>query len=405
MVELQDLPQNSREQMEEIGSAEVVIGVVDANSAEKVESVMGVVRKGLAALAMRVRGVVLHSFGEVHGTPERTRESLHALSYPLIEGDPIRTYRAVSTVAANLGAHACAVIFSDSETLSPQWVYHLIRPVLELDFDLVTPCYDHHKYEALLTSSIVYPFMRALYGKQIHHPLGPDFGFSARMIDRLVDANWGPGRNRGPGSITGLAVRAGMEICEAHVGLRRFPAADWMDLSSMISQMLSPVFQEAEQDPSFWQRMRGSKAVPAFGERVFVVEDTSVVDVRRMLESFQLGCRSLPEIWGLVLPPKTLLELRRLGLSELDRFRMPDELWARLVYDFALGCHIKAINKDHLLRSMTPLFLAWVASYALEMEHIGPIAVEERLERLCVAFESVKPYFVSRWRWPDSFNP
>ena len=31
--------------------------------------------------------------------------------------------------------------------------------------------------------------------------------------------------------------------------------------------------------------------------------------------------------------------------------------------------------------------------------------VEQRIEELCLAFESTKSYFVSRWRWPDRFNP
>jgi len=82
---------------------------------------------------------------------------------------------------------------------------------------------------------------------------------------------------------------------------------------------------------------------------------------------------------------------------------MPDELWARIIYDFALGYHLRAITQDHLVRAMTPLYLAWVASYALQPE--GAAAAEARLEHLAVAYEMAKPYFLSRWRWPDRFNP
>jgi glucosylglycerate synthase len=32
-------------------------------------------------------------------------------------------------------------------------------------------------------------------------------------------------------------------------------------------------------------------------------------------------------------------------------------------------------------------------------------AVQHRIERLCEAYEAGKPYLVSRWRWPDRFNP
>ena len=84
---------------------------------------------------------------------------------------------------------------------------------------------------------------------------------------------------------------------------------------------------------------------------------------------------------------------------------MPDELWVKIVWDFALAHRIRTINRDHLLRSFTPLYLGWIASYALEMETAGPAAVDARMERLARAYEADKPYLMSRWRWPDRFNP
>ena len=84
---------------------------------------------------------------------------------------------------------------------------------------------------------------------------------------------------------------------------------------------------------------------------------------------------------------------------------MPDELWVSIIYDFALAYRLRTISRDHLLRSLTPLYLGWVVSYALEMESAGPEEVEARLERLSKAYETGKSYLVSRWRWPDRFNP
>jgi hypothetical protein len=54
---------------------------------------------------------------------------------------------------------------------------------------------------------------------------------------------------------------------------------------------------------------------------------------------------------------------------------------------------------------MTPLYLGWVVSYAREVQTATPEAVESRLERLSRAFEAGKSYLMSRWRWPDRFNP
>jgi hypothetical protein len=129
------------------------------------------------------------------------------------------------------------------------------------------------------------------------------------------------------------------------------------------------------------------------------------VDVSRLIESFQLGTRNLTEIWGMILPPSTLVELRGLARQEPAGFRMPDETWARIVYDFALGHRLRTISRDQMLRAITPIYLGWVASYALQLHDASPEAVEQRLEKLCLAYENTKTYFVSRWRWPDRFNP
>jgi hypothetical protein len=178
-----------------------------------------------------------------------------------------------------------------------------------------------------------------------------------------------------------------------------------MNLSSLLAEILGAVFQELEQQAAFWQSARGSRPVPAFGVPDTFAEEPGTVDVRRMIDSFQLGIQSLQDIWSLVLPPTSLLELRKLARLPPDQFRMPDELWARIVYDFALGHRLRVISRDHLLRSITPLYLGWIASYALEMETAGPAEVESRIERLSSSYESSKSYMVSRWRWPDRFNP
>jgi hypothetical protein len=81
------------------------------------------------------------------------------------------------------------------------------------------------------------------------------------------------------------------------------------------------------------------------------------------------------------------------------------------VYDFALRHRLRTISRDHLLRSFTPLYLGWIASYALEIQTAGTGEADargnadSRIERLSKAFEESKSYLVSRWRWPDRFNP
>ena len=90
------------------------------------------------------------------------------------------------------------------------------------------------------------------------------------------------------------------------------------------------------------------------------------------MESFRLGYRELREIWTWVLPPRTIVELRKLTEAVPDRFRFDDRLWASIVYDFALGYSLRVMPRDHLLRSLTPLYTGWLASFVLSNEERQP---------------------------------
>jgi len=119
----------------------------------------------------------------------------------------------------------------------------------------------------------------------------------------------------------------------------------------------------------------------------------------------EMSCQDLVELWGAVLPPATLLSLRRAARQPGASFRLDDGLWARVVYDFALGHRQRVMDRGQLLRSLTPVYLGWLAGFVGEGAGQGPDGVEARVERLCLAFEAEKPYLISRWRWPDRFNP
>lgn len=421
MAELDNIPQPARQRMERIGAADLVIGLLAGSKNGEIGAAVASVREALATLSSSVQTVVIHTDPAVEQTaaemvPVDEDPNLHLLCYPPIApAAPALTahsiedaYGAVFAAGEKLGARACGVIASNLNTLTSEWIYRLIQPVLQLDFDLVTPCYADRTFEGLLNSSIISPLTRALYGKRIRHPMGPDFGFSGRLVHRFLGTVSGARAASRVRPLTWFVTEAicgGFQVCQARVGIRVHPPTDWVNLSSLLAQILDPLFLDVQQNAAFWQRTRGSQSVPVFGESVSVPEEAGAVDVRHLIESFQLGCRSLQEVWAIVLPPRTVLELSKLARLPADRFRIGDEFWVRIIYDFALAHRLRTINRDHLLRAMTPLYLAWVASYALELETAGAVAVEQRLEQLSMAFETGKPYFLSRWRWPDRFNP
>jgi hypothetical protein len=80
-----------------------------------------------------------------------------------------------------------------------------------------------------------------------------------------------------------------------------------------------------------------------------------------------------------------------------ERFVLPEEVWVGVVYDFALAYHRRTIDREHLVKSLTPLYLAWVASFAQQTQEETAAQVEERIEKLGLVYEQMKPYLISRW--------
>jgi glucosylglycerate synthase len=414
-MELDSLPQPALEQIERLQGADLMVGILQPGGSNgQQDAAAAIVRKALETFPQPPRAVVVvDGAGE---TQSQEEQSFPVLFYKLSDAaSPVASpqgffdaYQTVFGIGGKIGVKACAVIASDLQTVTPLWIDRLVRPALESDFDLVAPRYARHKWEGLINRSVLSPLYRSLYGKRIQSPMGPDFGLSGKLMKAMLEEQAGT-RGASPGypvaSVLSTAARSGFQVCEAEVGERRQPPTDWMNLSSLIAQILKSAFLDMERNAALWQRVRGSQLVPTFGAGEPAPEESGPVDAGRLIDSFQLGAKNLQDLWSLVLPPTMVLDLRKLARQPAPQFRMSDEVWVSIVYDFALAHRVRAINREHLLRSFTPLYLGWIASYALEMGTGGPFEVEARLERLARAFEAGKPYLLSRWRWPDRFNP
>jgi len=169
--------------------------------------------------------------------------------------------------------------------------------------------------------------------------------------------------------------------------------------------VVGALFADLDSRVDVWQRVRASSAIPVFGTPPALESEAHPMNVEALVESFRLGYRELREIWTWVLPARTIVELRRLTEVAPDRLKFDDQMWAGIVYDFAVGYNFRVLPHDHLLRSLTPLYLGWLTSFILAGRALPESAIEARLERTGLAFEDEKPYLISRWRWPERFRP
>jgi hypothetical protein len=269
----------------------------------------------------------------------------------------------------------------------------------------VTPIYRRHRYEGALTKGIVSPLFRALYGVRLRQPAAGEFVCSAKLLDHfLSDDLW-----QRDGAQIGIdlwlassAASGGFRVGEAGLGVRRPQSERTLDLATTMAQVVGALFTDLENRVDRWQRVRGSTAVAALGGTSAGVALQPVeVDQDKLIESFRLAYRELRDIWTWVLPPRAIVDLQRLMAAPAAAFHLDDELWARIVYDFALGYRLRVLAREHILRSLVPLYLAWFASFINDVRGRGDDEVEQRLERLGAAFETQKPYLISKWRWPE----
>lgn len=321
---------------------------------------------------------------------------------------PEATLPTLLEVALSLGTPACALLEPMPRPPDGQWLRALLDPVLAGEYDLIAPAYARGRFDGVMITGIVYPLTRALFGHRLRQPLGREIVVSRSLAERLLtDGGWRTDPSQAGADLWVItkAVARECRMAQVYLGPRPQPPQQPSDVSKAVARVLGTVFAEMELYADRWQRVRGSRPVPTFGEEHLSGELHPAPDPAPLVSAFGLGWQDLRQIWSAVLPPQALLALQRIQRDPPDAFRMPDALWARVIYDFAVGWRVKIMDRHQLLRSMTPLYLGWVASFVNEVALLGRQEAEARVERLCEAFEAEKPYFISRWRWPDRFSP
>jgi len=83
--------------------------------------------------------------------------------------------------------------------------------------------------------------------------------------------------------------------------------------------------------------------------------------------------------------------------KEIRNFKFPLDLWARIVYDFAVAYHQKEISPDDVLDLFAPLYFAKTGSFAQETLRMSSKEAERVVEAQAKAFEKEKPYLIERW--------
>jgi glycosyltransferase involved in cell wall biosynthesis len=409
-----------QEQLEHIGQADIVIGIPSFNNARTIGHVVRAVQGGLAKYFPEHKAVIVNSDGgSSDGTGDVVRgasiDDFNAilLNYHIglvskiifpYSGIPGKgsAFRTIFEIAEILKAKACCVVDSDLRSITPEWIELLITPVLKSGYDYVSPLYHRHKFDGTITNSIVYPLTRALYCKRVRQPIGGDFGFSGKLAQFYLTKDvWQTDVARCGIDIwmTTTAIANGFKVTQSFLGAKIHDAKDpGADLSSMLYQVVSATFELMETYHDVWKPIHGSEPVPSFGFEYTVGLEPINVNTARMMNSFREGLRNLGEIWRDILGAGDYGEVLQLGVLSDAEFHFPISLWTRIIYDYALAFHNRKLPIEHLIKSLTPLYIGKTASFIIQAKDMGQAEADAEIEKLCMEFESRKDYLVSSWK-------
>ena len=400
---------------------ELMVGLLTLNNAGTIESLVKSIVEEVRQSFPNVSAVLVNcDAGSQDGTPaliERIAAGMIPLrtvpnaasTYANLtreSGFPGRdeSIRNLCLTARQLQPKVCLMLEGQLRSLGSAWIERLAKPIYETGVDFVVPLYRRHRYEGTLVTNLLYPLTRALYGKRLRYPSGGAYGLSGKFAcDLHTRSTWtgATGKFSVDGWMTTAALAGGYRVCHAFLGTRdQDTKIGAVDLSVTLAQTVGGIFQSMEEYESSWERTKGSTAVPLYGT-MEPAPDPGPLQTGRMVSGFKQGLRDLLPLWELILSQDTLGQILALDIQDPEYFRFPPALWVQTVYDFALAYHDQTLHREHMLKSLTPLYLGRTASFVLETEHGDSAQVDEMVEALCRQFEQSKPYLVEQWRWRD----
>lgn len=409
-----------RKQLKSISQADIVVGIPSFNNYSTIGHVVDSVSAGILNHFPDSTTVIVNSDGgSSDGTPAIVMDRIADKIPTVLVDHPIYTVHKISAlpigipgkgsafktifrIAEILGAKAVVVIEADLRSISSEWVELLLSPILNNYYDFVSPLYQRHKYDGAITNSIVYPLTRALYGRPVRQPIGGEFAFSGQYVKHLletVEFDSDIARHGIDIWVTTTAIGSHFRICQSYLGSKVYESARRQtDLSWLLTQVVTSLFYLMEKFESNWWNIDESLPVPEYGKASSASVEPVYVDLEGLVGGFRRGIANLIPVWRKFLGHECIEELEVLSDSSVTSFSFPADLWVRIVYEFALAYHHRVMHPEHLIKSLTPIYLGWNAGFVNKSLNYESEEVEEIIEDICLEFARQKSFLKTRWR-------
>lgn len=400
----------------EIGTADILIGIPTYRNACTIASVGQTAAEGLARYFPKMRGALAMVDG---GSSDDTMVVASAFELPPQVRRVVTTYqgmlgkgsavRAIFEMARVLHPQLIIILEADLQTLTPEWIQKLAQPILSKQYALAIPSYKRPMPDGAVTDLIAYPLTRALYGVDVRQPMGGEFALSAELAAHLGAKDvWETDVARHGFDIwlTTLAVNEGIALCQVHLGTKIDDSREMLlALDPTFVQTVGTLFRMVDIYRRRWPKMNALRLAPFFGDNaVTELPKTSVpppLSIFSLAGAFTSGARRYARVWKTALLPSNRTAIKQLVEKNGGAFHFSAELWARVIFDFAVVYNKGEGDPDKVVAALLPLYYARAATLMKET-HAKPDALEKAIHAQAETFVALKPYLVERW---ETFLP
>ncbi|MBC8248236.1 MAG: glycosyltransferase [Anaerolineales bacterium] len=427
------LREDAQKRIEEIGQADILVGIPSYNNANTIGHVVRMAAEGMVKHFPDLKPVLINSDG---GSPDGTRQVV--LNTPVPQGVEViateyqgmpgkgSAFRAVFEAAKALGVKVCVVVDSDLRSITPEWIELLAGPIVKEGYGYVTPFYIRHKYDGTITNNICYPMTRMLYGLDIRQPIGGDFGFSGELLDHYLGQDvWETDVARFGIDIwmTTTAINAGARISQTNLGAKIHDAKDpAAALGPMFRQVVGTLFGMMAKYEAHWKAVTGSQPTPIYGKPKELEPEPVPVTLSAMIEKLRAGREEWGKVWDGVLSAENRATMKAILAQPDDAYQFTAQQWAPIVFDFAVAynksdlalwnksysnsdsaeeAYSTGLDKDAVIDSMTPLYYGRTAGLVVESQDMDSATFErEVIQAQARTFGELKPRLIERWDSP-----
>ncbi|HEK85883.1 MAG TPA: glycosyltransferase family 2 protein [Candidatus Aminicenantes bacterium] len=394
--------------LEEIGQADIIVGIPCYNNEKTIAHVIQMVTHGLDRYYRNYRNLIFIADG---GSTDDTREVAKEFQIKPWQEKLISIYRGIGgkgsalrsvfEAACKLKVKACVVVDADLRSITSDWVFNLIDPILEKGYDFVSPIYKRHKYDGTITNNIVYNLTRALYGQRIRQPIGGDFALNQKVAQFYIQQDvWETDVARFGIDIwmTTNAIIQGFKLCQANLGVKIHDVKDpSKQLGPMFRQVLWVLFSLMEQHESYWKIIRGSQPVEILGEIEERQPEEISVNLNSLIYKFKIGFQQFSSLWKEIFSDEVFAEVEKASKETPENFRLPVETWVKILYELAATFHAWPTNRFKIVELVTPLYYGRIADFVIETADMNSDQAEMVIEQQADIFEKNKDYLIKVW--------